>query len=179
MLIYSNNYFVFADYVYSLSEILHSHPGGFQIIDGIRGREVDRFLYGGEPLERLADEHKRVEHSRWALNLAGPPLAKFDRYNPYPGMADFNDCTVSGLKQLNKGSSVYFVELAGNGSQFQYAGFQSISQLGQYFTLSINSSKARLYTTVNCMNASNRWLMGEIAEEMLGQYGENFEKKEV
>ena len=47
MLIYSNNYFVFADYVYSLSEILHSHPGGFQIIEGIRGREVDRFLYGG------------------------------------------------------------------------------------------------------------------------------------
>ena len=47
LLIYSNNYFIFADYIFSLSKVLHSHPGGVKIIEAIRAREVDRFLYGG------------------------------------------------------------------------------------------------------------------------------------
>ena len=70
------------------------------------------------------------------------------------------------------------MELRGKGGQFQYAGFQSISQLGQYFTLSINGAKTRLYTSVNCMSATNRWLMGEISEEMRGNFGDDFQKKD-
>ena len=48
--IYSDNYFIFANYVYSLSSILSDHPGGWQIIEAVRTREVDRFIYGVDPL---------------------------------------------------------------------------------------------------------------------------------
>jgi hypothetical protein len=30
--IYSENYFIFANYVYSLAPVLGNHPGGWQII---------------------------------------------------------------------------------------------------------------------------------------------------
>ncbi len=46
----AGDHFIFADYVYKLAPLLVSHPGGYQIIDKIRGREVDRFIYGMEPL---------------------------------------------------------------------------------------------------------------------------------
>ena len=44
--IYSSNYCVFSDYVYSLDEVYNTHPGGYQIIANIREREIDRFIYG-------------------------------------------------------------------------------------------------------------------------------------
>ena len=44
--LFHGDYFIFADYVYRLSPLLTSHPGGFRIINKVRGREVDRFLYG-------------------------------------------------------------------------------------------------------------------------------------
>ena len=131
-------------------------------------------------MERLAGEHSRFEHSKRALNLAGPPLAKFERYNPYPSMSDSNECEIQSLRELNKASSVYLIQLSSKGDPFHYAGFQSISQLGQYYTVTINDRKTRLYTSVNCMNASNRQLMGEIAGEMNDNFGDNLlERNEV
>ena len=86
-------------------------------------------------------------------------------------MSDSNECVVESLRELNKASSVYLLQLSSKGAQFQYAGFQSVSQLGQYFTVTINDRKTRLYTSVNCMSTSNRQLMAEIAEEMNDNFG--------
>ena len=164
--IYNTDYCVFSDYVYSLERVYNTHPGGYQIIASIRTREIDRFIYGGESLE-TASNVPRFSHTRWAMDLAGKPIAKFDRINPYSGMEEQNECKILNLRQLSHDSSVYLLELVGSdGKKFKYKGFQHISQLGQYFTLTINkcNTKTRLYTSVNCMNLSNRKLMAAISE---------------
>lgn len=71
--IYSENYFIFANYVYSISNIIGSHPGGWNIIEAVRAREVDRFLYGVDPIEKY--DVPKISHSFNSINLAGPPLA--------------------------------------------------------------------------------------------------------
>ena len=160
------DYCVFSDYVYSLEGLYNTHPGGHQIIANIRTREVDRFIYGMESLE-IASNVPRYSHTRWAMNLAGKPIARFERINPYSGMEEQNECKILNLRQLSHDSSVYLLELVGSdGKKFKYKGFQHISQLGQYFTLTINkcNTKTRLYTSVNCMNLSNRKLMAAISE---------------
>ena len=42
----TNNYIIFADYVYDAKELEETHPGGYKVIRLIKGREVDRFIYG-------------------------------------------------------------------------------------------------------------------------------------
>ena len=42
----NDDYFIFADKVYDLHKILANHPGGYDVIKKIKGREVDRFIYG-------------------------------------------------------------------------------------------------------------------------------------
>ena len=171
--IYNTDYCVFSDYVYTLEGLYNTHPGGYQIIANIRTREVDRLIYGMESLE-IASSVPRFSHTRWAMNLAGKPIARFDRINPYSGMEEQNECRITNLSQLSPDSSVYLLELVGSdGRKFGYKGFQQISQLGQYFTLTINkcNTKTRLYTSVNCMNVSNRKLMARISSEMKENLG--------
>lgn len=50
---YHGNYFIFADKIYNISNVITNHPGGYELIHSIRGREVDRFLYGSEPIETV------------------------------------------------------------------------------------------------------------------------------
>lgn len=80
------DYFIFSDYVYSLETVHNKHPGGSYIISNIKGREIDRFLFGMEPLEKIYQNMKPVSHSKWAMNIAGAPIAKMKRHNPYIGM---------------------------------------------------------------------------------------------
>lgn len=80
--VYSENYFIFANYVYSISNVIGSHPGGWNIIEAVRGREVDRFLYGVDPIEKF--DVPRVSHSFNSINLAGPPLAVLAIPPTYP-----------------------------------------------------------------------------------------------
>jgi hypothetical protein len=53
-----------------------------------------------------------------------------------------------------------------------------VSQLGQYFTLNMGR-KTRLYTSVNCMNASNRALMSEISGDMGEELDRNMMEQET
>lgn len=50
---YTGDYFIFADRIYDIKRVITNHPGGFEVINAIRGREVDRFLYGSEALEAV------------------------------------------------------------------------------------------------------------------------------
>ena len=43
-----------------------------------------------EPLEVLGNSVPKFAHSKWSMNLAGPPVAKFERYNAYEGMKEWN-----------------------------------------------------------------------------------------
>lgn len=42
----TENYVIFGNYVYDARELEKNHPGGFKVIEDVKGREVDRFLYG-------------------------------------------------------------------------------------------------------------------------------------
>ena len=98
---FDRNYCLFSDYVYRLDKVYNTHPGGYQIVKNIRGREIDRFIYGGEPLEILGESVPRFSHTRWAMSLAGPPIAKFSRVNPYLGMIEQNECKVERMTKLS------------------------------------------------------------------------------
>ena len=65
--------------------MLGNHPGGWQIIDRIRGREVDRFIYGMEPLEKY-DTVQRISHTARSISLAGDPIAKLSTPSPYSNL---------------------------------------------------------------------------------------------
>jgi hypothetical protein len=43
---YHRNYFIFSDKVYSLDNVITSHPGGYEVINHIRSRNVDRYIFG-------------------------------------------------------------------------------------------------------------------------------------
>ena len=56
--------------MYSLDLLLGAHPGGWKIINKIRNREVDRFLYGMEPIENFIDKDKPYTHTIRSLEIA-------------------------------------------------------------------------------------------------------------
>ena len=86
--IYSNNYFIFYNYVFELDKVLTAHPGGVKIIQHAKGREVDRYLYGVEPMVGIPDVDPYI-HSSHSINLAGEPLARIPpSASPYPSLAD-------------------------------------------------------------------------------------------
>lgn len=60
--------------MYSLSNVLVNHPGGSKVIECVRGREVDRFLYGCETVDEYPDT-KAYSHSLRSIQLAGDPIA--------------------------------------------------------------------------------------------------------
>lgn len=71
------NYFIFDNSVYSIQRLLTTHPGGFTLIDKVRGREVDRFIYGAEFLEQYSNDSP-YEHSAQSLKLAEDLIARIN-----------------------------------------------------------------------------------------------------
>jgi hypothetical protein len=66
-----SSYVVFDDYIYVLEEGFH--PGGQVIIDRVKGREVDRYLYGMYPLEDYINSERHT-HSTNILQTIGRPI---------------------------------------------------------------------------------------------------------
>jgi len=81
---YKADYYIFADKLYPISNIINSHPGGWEIIQAIRGREIDRYWYGMEQLE-VFDKKDMVtkDHSDMAIKMAGHPFAELYSNPPY------------------------------------------------------------------------------------------------
>lgn len=45
---------VFANYVYDVAPLRLHHPAGFQIIEAVKYKEVDRYIYGSCSADELA-----------------------------------------------------------------------------------------------------------------------------
>ena len=80
------------------------------MIDQIRGREVDRFLYGMEPLETV-EKIRPPAHSLGSIELAGDPLAKIERLNPYSNMDELNEVRVCRISKHNEEEAVHKIHL--------------------------------------------------------------------
>lgn len=61
---YSDGYFIFEDKVYDIENIIATHPGGWELIKAIKGREVDRYIYGTQPLE-ISPDFFLTDHSHF------------------------------------------------------------------------------------------------------------------
>jgi hypothetical protein len=82
---YHKNYFIFSDRIYSLDKIITSHPGGFYVIDQIRARVIDRYIYGSEPLE--APGPMKIHcHSASCMAMVGDPIGILYSIVPYLNM---------------------------------------------------------------------------------------------
>ena len=42
----SKDYVVFANYIYDVEPLRIDHPAGFQIVESVKNKEVDRYIYG-------------------------------------------------------------------------------------------------------------------------------------
>lgn len=111
----NEDYFIFADKVYDIHKVLANHPGGYELIKSIRGREVDRYIYGTEPLELFHDKMFLHRHTSNALSLAGSPIGILASVNPYTSMEDTNKCYVHSTKKLNV-ANMYVPYLASKNS---------------------------------------------------------------
>ena len=64
----SRNLGIFANYIFDITPMEHSHPQGYRIIDSIRNRDFDRYVYGMYATERAPFIQPHA-HSFKALDL--------------------------------------------------------------------------------------------------------------
>ena len=64
---------------------MNNHPGGWEIMKHAQGREVDRFLYGVQPIQVLNDIPAH-SHTVSSLSLLGDPIAKYDKICIFEGI---------------------------------------------------------------------------------------------
>jgi hypothetical protein len=107
-----------------------------------------------------------IPHSQLAMRLGGAPLAKFIRRSPYRNINESHECFVLRQKKLSEMSPVYFVEIASKGKDFTFDGLTDISQLGQYWTLTISDKITRLYTAINSLHQKNKDVMMHIFPQL-------------
>ncbi len=163
----NEDYFIFADKIYDIHNVLANHPGGYELIKSIRGREVDRYIYGTEPLELFHNKMFLHRHTSNALSLAGSPIGILSSVNPYTSMEDTNKCYVYSTRKLNV-ANMYVPYLASKNSlsPFSFNGYSELSQFGKYYTVTLNNkitTITRLYSVVNFMNIDNIQFMESIS----------------
>ena len=148
---------VFANYVYDMKSLLRHHPNGYRIIDGIKYREFDRYLYGMYRTERDPKVPPNV-HTFKALTLVGEPIAKINIPPIYQNLEkDVYDVNLKEINVVSEVGQIYHVELeAKEGPAFKYIGYHSVNQLGRFFSLTMNKKVTRLYTSVGFLDAKNR-----------------------
>lgn len=77
-------------------------------------------------------------------------------------MQDSNDVILDKLVMPCKCDYIYASYLSPSSGNFKYKGYEDLSQIGKYFTLTIGDKKTRLYTMVNFLNQANISLMSRI-----------------
>ena len=73
----NNGYVVFANNVYDIQPLRYNHPAGYQIVEVLKNKEVDRYIYGS----CVADELPEVpmwSHSFRSFTLMDDPVARLD-----------------------------------------------------------------------------------------------------
>ena len=73
----SKDYCMFANYIYELSPLKKWHPAGYQIIESVKNKEIDRYIYGIFASEDLP-EVQLHSHTFKSLELLGNPIAKLN-----------------------------------------------------------------------------------------------------
>ena len=83
----STNLGIFANYVYDITPLEKFHPQGYRIIDSIKDRDFDRYMYGMFATER-APFVKPHAHSFRSFDMLEPPIAKISIEPLYQGLKE-------------------------------------------------------------------------------------------
>jgi hypothetical protein len=136
---------------------------GFQIITAARGRDLDRFLFGSAPTERLPTVPPHA-HSLHAIELLGPPLAKLAITPLYSGLEEeMREVRVKELVRISERGEMYEVRLVRkDGRGFACNGYTSVHQIGRYFVLTLDGRVSRLYITVSFLAPRNIALLEQL-----------------
>ena len=62
----------------------------------------------------------------------------------------------------DKDQRIFTLYLSSLDQPFDYRGYSCLSQIGQYYSMTVNDKKTRLYTAVNFLQKSNIRLMNKI-----------------
>ena len=152
---HTEDFLIFADYVYDARGFEKEHPGGFKVIELVKGREVDRFIYGMYSVE-LYPELAPISHSADSMQKIGLPIAKLVCPPTYSGInEEFNVGTIRYLNCISTKTQIYAIGIVQKYIPIVYQGYTDIRQLGQYYSLTINGKITRLYTAVNFLALSN------------------------
>ena len=131
------------------------HPGGHRVIQLVKGREVDRFIYGMYSAE-LYPELAAYSHSMYSLELVGNPIAKLITPPTYAGYeSEVTEMRIEYVNCIAKKTQIYQLGLAQRTKSLKYLGYTDLRQLGQYYTFSTVNGVTRIYTTVNFLQLAN------------------------
>lgn len=105
---------------------------------------------------------KKISHSLDSINLAGPPIAAL-AITPTYEMQELTTVRISQMFCHDKNGIIHtiYFELP-PGSHFR--GYTDLTQIGQYYSLTVNKKLTRLYTAVNFLQAANIRLMDQISK---------------
>ena len=102
---------VFANYIYDLNSMLKFHPAGYRIIEGVKYRDFDRYLYGMYRTEREPKVPAHL-HTHKALTLVGDPIAKLNIPPIYKNLErDVYDVNVTRITTVSEKGQIFHIEL--------------------------------------------------------------------
>lgn len=131
-----------------------THPIGYQILDIVKNRDIDRFIYGMYRAERLPSLPTN-SHSFRSLDLLGRPEAVISIPAPYSGLPSQPfEVKVESLSLISQSSRIYQFDLSCK-EAVKFEGYSHVSQLGRFYSLTVNDKFTRLYTFVNFLNRDN------------------------
>jgi hypothetical protein len=140
---------IFANQVYNVQPLRYNHPAGFQIIRFLKNKEVDRYIYGSCVADELP-EVRMWSHSYESFTLLDSPVAKISIPPTFDGFDTPEvECHIPDLNLVSEKGKIYQINLTKLEGSFTFLKYRDISQLGRYFSLTLNDKVTRLYTTVN------------------------------
>lgn len=101
-------------------------------------------------------------------------MAKLEPATLYPYMSELNRAKITVINFYQAEKRIYCLYLCPieNHDTFMYSGYTDVSQLGKYFSVTIEGAKTRIYSMVNFLQRSTIKIVEQIAK------GELFDEDE-
>ena len=156
----SLNLFLYNDMIYAIPEP-DFHPGGRKVIEEIRGREVDRFMYGSMFTESHPNQ-SAFDHPKQSMEIVGPPLAAL----PPNLICILNDRVfmISSLVRVARDVNIfYFSPTSGS---IVHRDPTNMRHIGQYFVVRAFGF-TRLYTCLLSQRKDKRMLREQLLNSLV------------
>ena len=99
-------------------------------------------------------------HNSHSMDLCGDPIAKISIQSPYKGMPqEAFDVTITHMSAITNYSKIYEIYVTPTDKPISYEGYDSLLQIGRFYSLTVNNKVTRLYTAVNFLQPSNKKLL--------------------